>query len=66
MLLKHLMKREKVFLIETSKLFINSFFLKKNYFCFSLRELLTVVGNPAERLTDIEVRRRKLSNNELI
>ncbi len=61
MLLRHLMTMEKVFLIVKSKEIFNHFFFLKILLFSSLRELLTAVGNPAERLSDVEVINKNLS-----
>jgi len=63
MLLKHLMKMQRVFFIGTSKLFVEFFFSNKKIDFFSLRESLTALGKPAERLSDIEVMQTKSFNN---
>lgn len=46
---------EKVFSIETSKSTLASSRERIKIGFFSLRDLLTAVGKPAERLTDVEV-----------
>jgi hypothetical protein len=52
----------KVFLIVTSKLISNFSFFYENYF-ISLRDLLTSMGKPDERLSDVEVIDKNLSTS---
>jgi hypothetical protein len=63
--LRPLIKMQKVFSIETSKLF-SFLILKMIFFSSSLRDLLTAVGKPAERLSDIEVITIKSLINQFI
>jgi hypothetical protein len=63
--LRPLMVMQKVYSIETCKLTL--FFGENNSdFFSSLRELLTAVGKPAERLSDIEVNTIKSSISQFI